>query len=325
MDQKKETNRIRLWIFSILLVITILLVILYASGILKFGLAQQFTYILYAVAGLLAAVTCFGLLSSYGKLVGKKEGSNLELRGAIVAFVVVAFGGGFYEKYLHTTEFINMTIAFVNNERQAEDVSGSVTLYIGTEPKTIILRSQNNVTFLGIPSSLLNDELKIELKGNYEIDRSVSLPAISNSAVFIKVKRVNPFISPGKVNLNIEFTHGEIVGFGPDPSTKSVVLRFYLFSRSEKDIPLSNKVKFILYNNNGLPIYTNNHSLAWFPRIKPNAREEIVLDLLIPHILIEQAFDKDAEIILYYDSEIDAANDEYSKRFILTKSDFSIN
>jgi hypothetical protein len=325
MQEQKETNRTRLWLFGALLATTTVFVILYASGILKFGLSQQFTYILYAVAGLLAAVTCFGLLSSYGKFTGKKGDSNLELRGAIVAFLVVAGGGGFYEKYLHTAEFINMTIAFINKDGQSEDITGSATLYIGTEPKTVALKKQNNVTFLGIPSSLISEDLKLELKGDYEIDKSIKLPAIQNSTVFIKVKRNNPFINPNDVNLDITFDRGDVVSFGPDPSKKSVVLKFYIFSRSEKEVPLSNKVKFTIYSNSGSPMYSENYSLNEFPNIKPNSREEIILDLLIPTSVLNQAIDKIAEIKLYYDTANADSNNEYSEDFTLSKNSIYFN
>lgn len=319
MANQTETTKTRLWLFGSLLFATILLVVLYASGMLRFGLSQQFTYILYATAGLLAAVTCFGLLSSYGKITGHHAGYKLELGGAIVAFVVVAVGGGVYEKYFHTPEMINMTIAFVNKDGQAEEITGTAVLYTGTEPKQVDLQKQSSVTFLGIPASYTGSKLNLQLKANYEIEKADSLPLLQNSTVFIKVRRADPFSNPEDVKLRISYEGGDIVGFAPDPSKKSVVLRFHVFSESDKDVPLANKAKIQLTNSHGSPVYVEDYLLSEYPVIKPRAREEIILDLLIPEPAVVQAMDNAAEVTFYYDPAVRNVNKIYNESFILTR------
>jgi hypothetical protein len=87
-------------VFIVLLIAVIAMAILFATGTLRFGLSGPFVYIVYVLAGLLSALLTFGMLSSRGELHGEHEGIGLKLGGAVVALVVVAAGGGLYERYL---------------------------------------------------------------------------------------------------------------------------------------------------------------------------------------------------------------------------------
>jgi hypothetical protein len=313
----------RIWLFASLLITVILLVILYASGILRFGLSQQFTYILYAIAGLLAAVTCFGLLSSFGHITNQSNGTKIELGGAIVAFVVVAGGGAVYEKYFHTPEFTNMTIAFVNDDKQSVDLTGTATLFIGAEPKNATLKKQSNITFVGIPSSSFDQPINLELKADYSLDSNFKLGTITNNTVLIHVKHANPYEEPEKSELKIVFDKGSLVEFGPEPAKKNVVLYFTLYSQSPKLVPLSTKVNFSILSNSGVAIYSQSHNLDEAPIISPKNRSQIILDLLIPKTVVKMSMGKTAEVTFYYDPIIKDSHREYSQVFDFTESAFS--
>lgn len=318
-----STIRTKIMLFAFLLATVILLVILYASGVLRFGLSQQFTYILYTVAGLLAAVTCFGLLSSFGRLNGERNGINLELGGAIVAFVVVTGGGGLYEKYLHTPETITMTILFTDESGQQESFTGTATLYIGAEPKVVQLRDRNDVTFQGIPSNHLNEQMNFTLKGNLQIANPYQLPNIVDGTVKLQLKPANPYATPESSSITINIENGSMFDFAPVPTKKSVILGFRIYSQSDKIIPLSNEVLIQTISNSGAPIFSERYKLDDPVFIQPKNQEKVILDLLIPKTLLEISFDKTAIVTFYYNKSIQNSDKEFSYDFNFSRSLFN--
>src|SRR5258706_5150237 len=119
-------------ILVMLLVVVIALAILFASGILRFGLAGPFVYVVYVLAGLLSAFRSFGVLSSQGEFQGEHRGVGLRLGGAVVALVVVAAGGGLYERYLYTPPHFDLLLLFfAENPAKPEPVTGKVVLIVG--------------------------------------------------------------------------------------------------------------------------------------------------------------------------------------------------
>jgi hypothetical protein len=212
-----------------------------------------------------------------------------------------------------------MTVAFINKLGQAEQLTGTAVLCIGNEPKQVDLRKQSSVAFLGIPSSYVGTKLNPQLKANYTLDGTDSLPSIQNSTVFVRVKRADPFSDPEDVSLRISYEGGDIIDFGPDPSKKSVVLRFHVFSESDKDVPLANKAKIQLLNSHGSPVYVEDYKLGEYHVIKPRSCEEIILDLLIPEPAVVQAMDNAAEVPFYYDPAVKNVNKIYNEDFVLSR------
>ncbi len=105
-------DRSHVWVFMVLLAAVVGLAVAIASGLLRFGLEGPIVYTLYCVAGLLAAILCYGLLESSGELHGERYGTTLRLGGAIVGFVVVAGGGGLYERFLRTPGVFSVRVTF---------------------------------------------------------------------------------------------------------------------------------------------------------------------------------------------------------------------
>src|SRR5258708_10513172 len=121
-------------IFMILLLVVAGMAVLFASGILRFGIAGPCVYIVYVMAGLLSASLTFELLSSRGEVQGKREGIVLKLGGAVVALVVVAAGGGLYERYLYTPPHFDLLLLFyTENLTKPEPVTGKLVMITGNQ------------------------------------------------------------------------------------------------------------------------------------------------------------------------------------------------
>lgn len=93
--------------------------------------ARLFNYGFYVVLGILAAVACFGVLRSSGKLRGEQFGSSWELGGAAAFCALVIAGGIWYESQHPPGEFgFSIYIYENDNPNAVISTNGSITLFL---------------------------------------------------------------------------------------------------------------------------------------------------------------------------------------------------
>lgn len=146
-------KRSQLTIFVVLLAAMFAMTVLFASGVLRFGLSGPFIYVLYVIAGLLASTLCYGILDSFGELHGTRYGITLRLGGAIVGLVVVAGGGGLYERFLQTPSTFNVRV-YLHEGNTAVPVGakGTLSLRLGSQQRTVNIEADGTALFQGITS-----------------------------------------------------------------------------------------------------------------------------------------------------------------------------
>ena len=128
------------------ILITILLSVFLAAVGVYFALprlhqydARLFTYAFYVFLGILAAVACFGVLRSSGKLRGEQFGSQFELGGAAALFALVVGGGMWNESQRQPSEFGFSIYLYENDNPNAViKSSGELTLLLD-ERKTVTI------------------------------------------------------------------------------------------------------------------------------------------------------------------------------------------
>lgn len=122
---------LRVFVTSILLVLVAGVGVYFALPVIHQYDARLFVYGFYVVLGILAAVACFGVLRSSGKLSGEQFGSRWELGGAAAFCAVVVGGGLWYESQRPPGEF-GFSVYFHENDNPNAVISadGSLTLYL---------------------------------------------------------------------------------------------------------------------------------------------------------------------------------------------------
>lgn len=189
----------------VLLLAVIAMAVLFATGTLRFGLSGPFVYIVYILAGLLSACLTFGMLSSRGELHGEREGIGLKLGGAVVALVVVAAGGGVYERYLYTPpQFDLLVLFFTDNPAKPEPVTGKVVVIAGNQDFAADLDGTGRLTIRHISSRYLQHPFQIQLSSpNYEVVSNFPPRLPADAPVMIKVEWKRTWEQPQKANLRV--------------------------------------------------------------------------------------------------------------------------
>lgn len=315
-DNEKGNNQLKITVFIILLISVLLLVFLLASGKLRFGLLPQFTYILYSICGFLAAILCFGILSSSGEINNNENGRAIKLSGAVVAFIVVAGGGGLYEKYFHTDPYFDLRIIFYKDvPTKSINIKGEVSILIGNDKRTEILNSSSTILFQHIPQSYKNQVLLLDLKGDFEIDTSLVLPLMDEKSLYIKVKPNSPFEIPDLSNVEINFAKAMLVNFGPKPDKYSLTVVFNLTSKSDKIIPISSKTFLELFDSGGNSVYSQRYDLDDTPRINSYETKKIYIDVIIPKNTIRLLKSQKGKVTFFYDNNKIKIPKEFSQDF----------
>lgn len=266
------TNRNKIVVFSILLLSILAFTLLMANKTLQFAASSGTSYLIYVLCGLLAAYTCFGLLSSFGEINGQKYGLNIRLGGAIVAMMIVTFGGGYYEKNMQASPSLDMRIRFVSdNNQMPQKISGKLSLFLGNEEKSQILDEESSVLFQGISNKWRGEKLSIALESSkFEFD-SLSLneaKITDEKTIVLKVKFARKYVFPEEVAFDIFYKEGHTVTFAPKENTKILSMVFDVHSHSDYIIPLDKKAELMLFSgcHKGLIEFTRNDYVYLQPR-----------------------------------------------------------
>lgn len=160
---RRRLNQTTIAFFSLLAAV-ILLTVLFASGWLRFGQSGTVAYIVYVIAGLLSATLCYGILEATGTFEGQYHQARLKLGGSVVALVLVAGGGGAYERYLRTPETFDLRIRFISSTRSPQPLTGTVRLFLGAENHEGKLDHGSDVLFQGIASGWKGTPVHLSLE-----------------------------------------------------------------------------------------------------------------------------------------------------------------
>lgn len=245
------SSRHKIIIFSTLLFSVFIFTLLFANKTLPFSEINQSSYLIYVLCGLLAAYTCYGLLSSYSEIKGQKYGLNIRMGGSIVAMLVVTFGGGYYEKNMQTTSSFDIRIRFVSeNGLTPQKLNGKLSLFLGNEEKYQNLNNQSSVLFQGISNKWRNKFLNLSLESSqFEIDITdlKNAKITDETPITLKVKFVKKYAKPEEVQFDIFFKEATTVTYGPKENTKILSLIFDVHSHSDYVIPLDKKAELHLF------------------------------------------------------------------------------
>lgn len=255
MHSMTRTQKIGL--FAALLFSVLLLTLVFASGVFRFGLSGPSVYVLYLLAGMLAALLTFGMLTSSGQLQASRGGSTLTLGGSIVALVVVAGGGGLYERYLHRAETFDLLVTYWMNDPSAlEPLKGQVTIYAGNNDFTQPLDGSGRNRFLGLPSSLLGQKIDLSLNApGYKVVEIKPAVFTSDGRVQVKVQRAQVFAVPSPDQLSVELEKAQVVDFGPRPDQRIVSLGLKFRSAATLPVPLANVAHLEVFAEGGAPLW----------------------------------------------------------------------
>lgn len=250
-------SRQKVTVFALLLSAVAALTILFASGLLRFGLHGAPSYVIYIVAGALAAMLTFGLLQSEGSLRGWEQGLRLRLGGSIVALVVVAAGGGLYERYLHQPATFNLLLVFWTDDPCVlAHLSGEVVVYAGNRDILSRLDGSGRTRLEGLPSDLLRQPLSLSLAvPGYTIVKVDPAVFTDQRPIQVQVERSRTYAEPREAQVFVDLAKAMVVDFGPRPDQRivSIVLRF----RSDEGlpVPLDSTARFKIFSESGAPLW----------------------------------------------------------------------
>lgn len=240
----------------ILLFIVASLSVLFASGVLRFGLEGPFIFVLYLLAGLLVAFACFGLLSSTGELSGSPYGIQTRLGGAIVGLVVVVGGGGLYEYFVRGTGEFQLRVSFYENDiRDRTPVEGSFALEYGADIPSRDIH-QGTVLFQNIPERFKGARVIYNLTSrDYKIHSKEDQTRISllpDTAVKIQVEKKPLFVSAEKAKLSLDFSHASVDQMVTGEFVISLSMN--AINESERRLPIGPDAELVVYRNNTIPV-----------------------------------------------------------------------
>jgi hypothetical protein len=148
------------------------LLVIFARRITQYGLAQSLYYVLLVVVGLLAAGFLFGALHSYGKYRGKVLSGTLELGGPVVIVVIIIFVG---LTYASPTSTFSLVIRPHGPLGQTDVLrAGTVTVFLGTNPRTEQIGSNGQAQFNEVPAAFLGAKVTAtaDVPGYELVDRA---------------------------------------------------------------------------------------------------------------------------------------------------------
>jgi len=249
-----ENKKMQFTAFLVLLLVVAGLTILFATGKLRFGLEGPFIYLIYIFAGLLAAALCYGVLDSTGVVEGNPHGITIKLGGAIVAMVVVAGGGGLYEKYVRTNPFNVRVTLYEKTEGEPTPVSGSLSLNLGAKAESVGIDSQGSALFQDIERRWANQTARIRLQSvGYELASSDSTITLTpDSTVYLKVRKKAPFTPAQDASVTLQLVDAQSWKL-PSRAFRTLDLQLTAVSESERDVPIAAKGVFRI-TRRGVPV-----------------------------------------------------------------------
>ncbi|MCF6403780.1 hypothetical protein L3C95_12890 [Chitinophaga filiformis] len=142
-----------------------------AAGIMIFfgkeledlGITGNIYYIILIPLGFSSAAFLAGAMKSYASFTSNESVTygKLQLTGPIVIFALVVGGGFIMPNYYNTKGQFDLKMRIVSNDQPLNTLNeGTITLYIGKEPKTVSIH-EGEVAFYNIPEEYDNRKVRL--------------------------------------------------------------------------------------------------------------------------------------------------------------------
>jgi Carboxypeptidase regulatory-like domain len=199
-NQSRAPNYARVSFVAFLCGVAVLiLLIVNAEKLSRFGLSQQVYYLILVLIGLTAAGFLFGVLQSTATYVGKFWGGTLRLSGSVVGVALVVIGGYYF---IPKATFFPLTV-YVHGEGGPQDIvlrgTGRVFLKLGPEISSELIGENGQAVFPRIPADYRGQQVPgwVESDDYEAINPTVTI-AGSNVDLIVK-KKINHFKLAGTV------------------------------------------------------------------------------------------------------------------------------
>jgi hypothetical protein len=207
-------------------VAVLLLLIVNADKLSRFGLLQQVYYLVLVLMGLTAAGFLFGVLHSSASWAGKLLGGTLRLSGSAVGAALVVIGGYYF---IPKATFFPLTI-YVHGEGGPQDVvlrnTGRVFLKLGPEIGSEPISENGQAVFSRIPADFRGQQVPGWVESDdYEASNATVTIAGSNVDLVVK-KKIKHFTLAGTVRDE----HGE-----PLPSVHVALPKYHVGGTTNSD------------------------------------------------------------------------------------------
>lgn len=329
----KITQIYYLILSTILLVAVISLTILFASGVLDFGLEGPFVFILYVISGILVSVACFGLLSSSGEIVGESFGYKTRIGGAIVGLVVVVGGGGIYEVFARPASLFSFRILMYEDTPASPTlVKGSVSLIVGAAIRSADVDSNGTALFQGLPARWVETPAQLILRSNEFLiadPKSNQIVLKKEATLRIKIKRKNIFTSYKNSKLKIKI--GSVFSDKLASGGRTVTLSLLVLSESERPVPVYPTATVHLTRAGlgirSLEMNLNDGTLAEVIVINPRVPKTLKVDGKLPEDYKDLlGMDLEAYVsIKYYDPKVSVSGKFHSNSIPFTRNKLGID
>lgn len=320
----------RLGVYATLLGAVFLLTFLIASGLVRFGLEGPIVYVLYVLAGLLAAVLCYGLLESTGELHGKRYSVTLRLGGAIVGLVVVTGGGGFYERYLRTPSVFSVRASFsLTGSSSPTAIDGDAILEYRDRRHIAPIDRFGSALFQGITSDLRGAKAVISLSSKeFQIRpeaRDVTLS--DDNPLTIHVTRAPLFVEESAASIDVRNAGARSSKMAPGFAFgRSMSFLLRAVCQSDKPFPVDPHALLEIATVDGLPVAQQELKVYSALQgdgatLEPKTPTPLMLEGPM-YATVERAVDRDnvATIVLYYDVSAGGTRRRFAlKSFLFTR------
>ena len=173
----------------------LILMIWKADALTKLGLIGNLYYIVLFPLGLCAAAFLFGVMRSFARYKGQQYGGTLELRGPIVAFVLVVAGGFFIPR----PSTFPLTV-YVHGEAGPHDLvlrnSGRVFVDLDGDRQSRSVGENGEAYFPAIPDRFRGQAVPIwvDAKG-FESTVADQRERVDGGSLYLKVRRKSGHVS----------------------------------------------------------------------------------------------------------------------------------
>jgi len=190
-----------IWISGVAFLLSLLaagILIFFGKQLAELGITGNIYYIILVPLGFSSAAFLAGAMKSYASFTSNESITygKLQLTGPIVIFALVV-GGGFIMPNYNKKEAFDLKMRIVSNGQPMNALNeGTVTLYIGKEPKTVNIH-EGEVAFYNIPEKYHNRKVRIvpSIK-NYQLaDSNEVLISKNEDYVDIHVTRTQESMS----------------------------------------------------------------------------------------------------------------------------------
>lgn len=230
----------RVGLFLLLLGVVLAFFVLVASGVLRFGLEGPSIFLLYLVAGLVAAFGTFGLLGGVGELKGDVYGVTVRLGGAVVALVLVPIGGGWYELRVRPPKTVTAARFAFREGGAPQKVSGKLTLLIGTQVYSSEFEKATNALVDKLPAGAVQHDVSVDLE-SVEWERLSNTPIVlrDDAPIDLEVKRRAYYEKPGSSVVELTVENASVAGVGTSTSNADLTLVVRAVSKCTKPVPIA--------------------------------------------------------------------------------------